>query len=165
MKILELLARWCAIAAGAILALITILTCASIIGRETVGATIPGNFELVALATGAVVGLFMPLCQLHRNNIVIDFFTARVPQHINTWLDRLGAFLLSITFFLLSWRAGIGGFDSWTNHSSTMLLGFPEWVAYLTMVPSFFLTAVIALYQTVFGFGRFGSHHQAELPA
>jgi TRAP-type C4-dicarboxylate transport system permease small subunit len=162
LKVLELLARLSAIAAGAILALVTLLTCATIIGRETIGATVPGDFELVALATGAVVGLFMPLCQLHRNNIVIDFFTVRMPKKVNSGLDRMGAFLLSITFFLLSWRAGLGGYDSWSNHSTTMLLGFPEWIAYLTMVPSFFLTAVIALYQTLFGFGRFGTHHQAE---
>jgi len=109
-----------------------------------------------------VVGLFMPLCQLHRGNIVVDFFTARAPAKLNAGLDRMGALLLSLSFFLLSWRAGLGGYDAWQNHSTTMLLGFPEWLAYLTMVPGFLLTAVISLHQTVFGFGGFGNHHHGE---
>ena len=153
MKALELLAKFSAIAAGALMTLITLLTCVSIIGREAVGKTVPGDFELVALATGAAIGLFMPLCQLHRGNIVVDFFTARMPRRINDRLDRLGALLLALSFVLMSWRAGLGGLNSWDTHSSTMLLGVPEWIAYATMVPAFALTAVIAMYQSLFGFG------------
>jgi TRAP-type C4-dicarboxylate transport system permease small subunit len=41
-----------------------------------------------------------------------------------------------------------------------MLLGVPEWYAYVTMVPGFLLTAVIALHQAVFGFRA-----EPEIPA
>lgn len=165
MRLFETLSKFSAILAGVLMALITMLTCASILGRELLGKTVPGDFELVALATGAAVGLFMPLCQLHRGNIVIDFFTARVPARINAGLDRIGALMLSITFLLLTWRATLGGLDAWQNQSATMLLGFPEWIAYLTMVPGFGLTGVIALYQTFFGFGGYGNHghHEGEI--
>jgi len=106
---LERLARLCALLAGALIAFMVILTCGSIIGRETVGHTITGDFELVALATGAAVGLFMPLCQLHRGNIVVDFFTAKAPKRVNRVLDRIGAFLLAACCALLAWRAALGG--------------------------------------------------------
>src|SRR4051794_39333966 len=99
---LEKLARLCAILAGALLAMIIVVTSVSILGRETAGKTITGDFELVALATGAAVGLFMPLCQLHRNNIVVDFFTAHAPPRVNAALDRVGALLLSLSFALLA---------------------------------------------------------------
>ena len=155
---LERLANYCAILAGVLLGFIVLLTCASIIGREFAGATVPGDFELVGLATGAVVGLFMPLCQLRRSNIVVDFFTARVPPRINARLDRMGALLLSLCFALLAWRAALGGINAWDTRSSTMLLGVPEWLAYATMVPGFALTAVIALSQTLFGFGKCATH-------
>jgi TRAP-type C4-dicarboxylate transport system permease small subunit len=155
---LDKLAKLSAILAGLLLAFIIVLTSASIIGRETAGMTLPGDFELVALATGAAVGLFMPLCQLHRNHIVVDFFTARTPKRVNAALDRLGALLLSLTFALLAWRAALGGLSTWTAHSSTMLLGVPEWLAYAPMVPGFALTSVIALRQAVFGFGKQQSH-------
>lgn len=158
LKFLEISSKLSAIAAGVLMTLITLLTCVSIIGRETIGKTVPGDFELVGLATGAAIGLFMPLCQLQRGNIIVDFFTARVPRRINDRLDRLGAFFLASTFLLLAWRAGLGGLNSWQTNSSTMLLGVPEWYAYVTMVPGFVLTAIVALHQVVCGFSIEAGH-------
>jgi TRAP-type C4-dicarboxylate transport system permease small subunit len=135
-----------------------LLTAVSIFGRETIGKTITGDFELVGLATGAAVGLFMPLCQLHRGNIVVDFFTARAPKRMNAALDRIGALLLALCCALLAWRAALGGLSSWTAGSTSMLLGVPEWYAYAPMVPGFGLTAVIALKQAFFGFDRPSQH-------
>jgi len=157
---LERLARICALLAGALIAFMVGLTCLSILGRETVGRTITGDFELVGLATGAAVGLFMPLCQLHRGNIVVDFFTAKAPRKLNRVLDRVGAFLLAACCALLAWRAALGGLSSFNSHSSTMLLGVPEWYAYAPMVPGFALTAVIGLKQALFGFGGQPDHHE-----
>jgi TRAP-type C4-dicarboxylate transport system permease small subunit len=157
---LERLARLCALLAGLLIAFMVVLTCGSIIGRETVGHTITGDFELVALATGAAVGLFMPLCQLHRGNIVVDFFTARAPKRVNRVLDRIGALLLAACCALLAWRAALGGLSSYNSHNSTMLLGVPEWYAYAPMVPGFALTAVIGLKQALFGFGDQPDHHE-----
>ncbi len=158
LRILEPLARLCGLLAGALIAFMVVLTCGSIIGRETVGKTVTGDFELVGLATGAAVGLFMPLCQLHRGNIVVDFFTARAPKRFNAVLDRIGALLLALVCALLAWRAGLGGLSSWTSTSTTMLLGVPEWLAYAPMVPGFGVTALIGLHQAVFGFDRPSQH-------
>jgi TRAP-type C4-dicarboxylate transport system permease small subunit len=158
LRVLEILAKACALAAGALVAVMVVISCISIIGRETVGRTLTGDFELVALATGAAVGLFMPLCQFHRGNIVVDFFTSRAPKRFNAVLDRIGALLLGLTCALLAWRAALGGLSSWNSHSSTMLLGVPEWWAYAPMVPGFGLTAVIALHQAWFGFSAPAQH-------
>lgn len=152
MFVLEKLARYCAIAAGFLMTVITLLTCVSILGREILGKTVPGDFELVGLATGAAIALFMPLCQLDHGNIIVDFFTVKMPRHVNAKLDRLGALLLALCFALLAWRTGLGGLNTWATHSDSMLLGFPEWTIYASMVPPFALTAVIALYQAVLGF-------------
>jgi TRAP-type C4-dicarboxylate transport system permease small subunit len=157
---LERLARLCALLAGLLIAFMVVVTCGSIIGRETVGRTMTGDFELVGLATGAAVGLFMPLCQLHRGNIVVDFFTARAPKRVNRALDRVGALLLAACCALLAWRAALGGLSSYNSHSSTMLLGVPEWLAYAPMVPGFGLTALIGLKQALFGFGDQPDHHE-----
>lgn len=159
MKFLELLAKICAILAGLLMTIVTLLTCASIVGRELVGKTVPGDFELVGLATGAAVAFFMPICQFYRGNIIIDFFTVKVPKKINAGLDRVGTLLLGLCFMLLAWRCGLGGLNSMETHSSTMLLGFPESVVYFAMVPGFALTGVIALVQTAFGFGDVKGGH------
>ena len=152
MKLLEFLARLCAVLAGALLTVITLMTCASLIGRNTVGVTLVGDFELTGVATGAAIALFMPWCQVRRGNIIVDFFTAKASAATNDRLDRFGAVLMALTFALLAWRTTLGAMNSWSTHSESQILGFPEWITYVTMVPPFVLTMVIALYQAVFGF-------------
>ncbi len=158
MKVLSLLARACAILAGVILTAITLVTCVSLIGRNTIGTTLVGDYELTAAAAGAAVALFMPWCQLKRDNIIVDFFTARASARTNDLLDRFGALLLGAVMVLLAWRTAVGGISAFRSNSTTMMLGFPEWIVYAAMVPPLVLTAVIALVQT--GFGDFEEQGQ-----
>jgi TRAP-type C4-dicarboxylate transport system permease small subunit len=148
MKILEQLAKFCAILAGSLLTLITLSTCLNIIGRETIGRTAPGDFELVGVAAGAAIALFMPWCQFTKNNIIVDFFTAKCSDATNAKLDRFGTLLMATLFAVLTWRTTLGGINSWTTHTTTMMMGFPEWIVYSLMVPPFILTTLIALAQT-----------------
>lgn len=152
MKTLELLAKVCAIAAGALLTLITLMTCVSVIGRNTSGWTIVGDFELTGAAAGAAIALFMPWCQLRRGNIMVDFFTARASAATQRRLERLGALLLALLMGLMTWRSALGGLNAWRSQSGSMMLGFPEWVVYCCIVPPFALTALIALTQWLGGF-------------
>ena len=151
MQIMVGLARFFAILAGVLLTFITLMTCTSILGREFFGAAITGDFELSGAATGAAIALFMPWCQAKGGNIIVDFFTVKCSEATNTFLDRIGAFLLSVCFALLAWRTGIGGLSAYAAHSGTMILGFPEWVVYAFMVPAFVLTSLIALAQVFTG--------------
>lgn len=153
MKILQNLAKLCAILAGLLLTGITLMTCISLIGRNTTGATLVGDFELTGVATGAAIALFMPYCQIQRGNIIVDFFTTRLSHETNAGLDRLGALLLALVFALLAWRTTLGGLNSYQTHSETQILGFPEWTVYGAMVPAFVLTSAIGLYQSLFGLG------------
>ncbi len=159
MKVLIPLGKLCAIAAGLLMTLITLLTCVSILGREFLSKTVPGDFELVGLATGAAIALFMPYCQIERGNIIVDFFTIKLSKRVHAVLDRLGALVLALCFALLAWRTTLGGINSMETHSGSMLLGFPEYLIYLSMVPPFVLTAVIAFHQAMFGFGSASRAH------
>ena len=152
MNILEPLAKFCAVLAGVLLTAITFMTCLSLVGRNTTGATIVGDFELTGVATGAAIALFMPFCQVRRGNIIVDFFTAKLGDKTNAGLDRFGALLLAIVFALLAWRTSMGGLNSFNTNSETQILGFPEWISYAVMVPAFVLTAAIGLHQAAFGF-------------
>ena len=151
MKILSLLAHVCAILAGLLLTGITLLTCTSLIGRNTTGWTINGDFELTGVATGAAIALFMPLCQLKRGHIIVDFFTAKASEQTNVMLDRLGALMVCLAFALLAWRTVLGGLNAYSSMSGTMMLGFPEWMVYAAMVPPFVICSLIALLQAVAG--------------
>ena len=154
MRILESLAKLCAIVAGLLLISITLMTCASLIGRNTTGDSIVGAFELTGVAAGAAIALFMPICQLRRGNIIVDFFTAKLSDKTNDKLDRFGTLLTVMLFALLAWRTTLGGLNVFSANSETQIMGFPEWIVYAAMVPPFVLTGVIALRQTLFGFGN-----------
>jgi TRAP-type C4-dicarboxylate transport system permease small subunit len=152
MRILEMLAKLCAILAGLLLTVITLMTCVSVIGRNTTGWTIQGDVELTGFVAGAAIALFLPWCQWKRGNIIVDFFTAKTSAQNQDRLDRWGALLLAVAVGFLAWRTTLGGLSAWNSNSSSMIRGFPEWIVYVGMVPPLFLTAFIALAQAVKGF-------------
>jgi TRAP-type C4-dicarboxylate transport system permease small subunit len=164
LNILQSLAKLCAILAGVLLTAITLMTCASLIGRNLLGATLVGDFELTAVVTGAAIALFMPYCQATRGNIIVDFFTAKLSKPSTDRLDRFGALLLALVFALLAWRTVLGGMNSFNTHSETQILGFPEWTVYVAMVPPFILTSVIGLHQSLFGFALVADTDAVEAP-
>jgi TRAP-type C4-dicarboxylate transport system permease small subunit len=153
---LEQLAKLCAVIAGVLLTVITLMTCVSLIGRNTTGWTLVGDFELSGSAAGAAIALFLPWCQLRRGNIMVDFFTAGASAVTQERLDRFGALLLALAMALMTWRTAIGGLNAWNSKAGSMMLGFPEWVVYVGMVPPLLLTTLIALAQAVRGF-EFGA--------
>ena len=144
MRLLASLARLCAILGGSLLTAITLLTCVSLIGRNTLGLSLAGDFELTGVASGAAIALFLPWCQWQRGNIAVDFFTAKASVKTTLKLDRFGALLLAGVMALLGWRTGVGALNALHTHSGTMLLDFPEWLVYASMVPPLALTALIA---------------------
>lgn len=154
LALLERLARLCAVLAGVLLTAITLMTCASLVGRNTTGWTVVGDFELTGAAAGAAIALFMPWCQLRRGHVMVDFFTTRASRVTQHRLDRLGAALLAAVMALLAWRSTLGGLNAWRSNAGSMILAFPEWVVFAAMVPPLALTAAIALLQAVRGFGR-----------
>ncbi len=152
MQFLEKLAKFSAILAGVMLTIITLMTCVSVIGRNTTGKTLVGDFELTGVVAGAAIALFLPWCQMRRGNIIVDFFTAKASESTNAALDRLGAILLAACMAVMVWRTTVGGINAYTTQAGTMMLGFPEWIVYVAMVPPFALTALIALMQGFKGF-------------
>lgn len=157
MRLLENLAKLCAILAGVLLTVITLMTCASLIGRNTTGWTIVGDFELSGAAAGAAIALFLPWCQLRRGNIIVDFFTAKASDRTNDALDRFGALLFALAMALMTWRTAIGGLKAWDSKSGSMMIGFPEWIIYVGMVPPLALCVLIGLAQALQGFEREGA--------
>ena len=151
MLILEKLAKACAILAGMLLTSITLMTCVSLIGRNTTGATLAGDFELTGVAAGAAIALFMPWCQLRRGNIIVDFFTAKASDADQRRAGPLRRPAAGPGHGAAGLAHGVGGLNACSTQSGTMMLGFPEWMVYVGMVPPLVLTAVIALYQACDG--------------
>ena len=153
MKWLERAARVCAVVAGVLLIAITLVTCVSLIGRNTGTWSMPGAYELTGYAAGAAIALFMPWCQYQRGNIIVDFFTTRASAGTQDGLDRVGAAAVGVCMAVLTWRTSVGGHNAWSSGAGSMMMGLPEWWVYAGMIPPLALTVVIAFAQAAFGFG------------
>ena len=153
MRLLEILAKAAAVLAGVLLTAITMMTVASVVGRNTTGWTLVGDFELAGSAAGAAIALFLPWCQWGRGHIIVDFFTTRASDATRERLDRFGALVLAAVLALMTWRSAIGGLKAWESQTGSMMLGLPEWIVYVGIVPGLGLAAVIALAQAARGFG------------
>jgi TRAP-type C4-dicarboxylate transport system permease small subunit len=163
MKILGQLAKFLAIVGGFLMVFITLMTVASVIGRDTIGKAITGDFELAGAACGAAIALFLPWCQFKRGNIIVDFFTAKTSEKTQAALDRIGALVLAAVMAVLTWRTTLGGISAYKSQSGTMMLGFPEWLVYSAIVPGLALTCAIALTQALRGFTAQATEDNPEL--
>lgn len=145
--VLDRLARFCSLYAGLVMIGIAGMTVWSVIGRDFFGAALLGDFELVQVGMACAVAAFMPLCQLRRSNIIVDFFTLKASARSRQMLDRIGALALAAMMILLAWRTAIGAADAWRYGTASMMMQFPEWIAYASIVPPLLLTAAIAIVQ------------------
>jgi TRAP-type C4-dicarboxylate transport system permease small subunit len=145
-RLIGWLARSFAFAGGTVLVAITGMSVTSIIGRAVIGKPIPGDFELVQIGCAACIAAFLPYCQLKRGNIIVDFFTTKTSRRTQGWLDVLGALVLATVMALVAWRTAVGALGVKAAGEGSMILGFPIWIGYAAMAPSFALTAVVALY-------------------
>lgn len=147
MRWLGTAARLSALLGGALMGLVIAMTCTSVVGRNTIGTAITGDFELTGVATGMAMALFMPWCQLQRGHIIVDFFTAKAPTTVIGALDRVGCLALATLMGVLAWRTLLGGLNAWDNQAASMLMGFPDWLVYAAMAPALALSAVIGVCQ------------------
>jgi TRAP-type C4-dicarboxylate transport system permease small subunit len=130
---------------------------ASIAGRSLLRAPIPGDVEITQFGIALCISLCLPWCQLHRANIIVDFFTQQLRQRQIQRLDGIGALLLALMCALLAWRTGVGAFAVHDAQETSMILSLPMWWAYASLAPGLALAALIAVVQA--------SRHLRGLPA
>jgi len=137
--------RLLALAGGAILSSLALMSVAAIGGRM-IGRPLQGDFELVQFGCAIAIAFFLPYCQLERGNIIVDFFTVRASSRARGALDALGAVLLALVMALVAWRTGAGAAAMKASGETSMIMGVPLWLAYGLMTPAFALTALAGLY-------------------
>jgi TRAP-type C4-dicarboxylate transport system permease small subunit len=140
------LARALALLGGALLLAMMVLSVWSIVGRRLFDAPVVGDYEWVQLGMAVAVSTFLPLTQMLRGHVIVDFFTLRAPEPVKRGLDALGSLLVAAAGALLAWRLGAGALAIRASGEESMLLGIPLWIAYAGMVPSFALLALAGLY-------------------
>lgn len=141
------IALWFAIVGGASASVLALLTVVSVASRATVSQPVPGDVELMQMGIALCISLCLPWCQLHNCNIIVDFFTEKLPQRSTRALDGIGSLLLAVMCILLSLRTAAGAVAVREASETTMIIGLPMWWAYAMLAPGLMLTALIALWQ------------------
>ncbi|MEO1160109.1 MAG: TRAP transporter small permease [Pseudomonadota bacterium] len=138
-----------AVAGGFVLCVIAMTTVVSVLGRKFFGGAITGDFEIVEIGCAVAVSLFLPYCQLHKGNVIVDFFTLKASLATQRRLDALGCVLLTLVAMLMTWRLGAGGISLYSSNDQTMVLQVGTWWAFLVVVPSMALLSAVGILTTI----------------
>lgn len=162
-------ARMFALLGGAVLSLLIILTCLSILGRSlnsilhsdflqsllpgvasallaTGVGPINGDFELVEAGMAFAIFAFLPLCQLHGAHASVDIFTAQLPYRVNRLLRLIIELVFAAIIILIAWQHFLGMQSKQGSGETTLLLQFPVWWAYALSLFGAVAAALVSVY-------------------
>jgi TRAP-type C4-dicarboxylate transport system permease small subunit len=125
----------------------------SVMMRWLISESIPGDIELVQIATALAVFSFLPLCQLHRGNIMVDTFTTRLPKRVQNALDTLWDVVYAGMAAMIAWRLALGAYDTIRSNTVSMMLALPIGWAIAACAVMAALLALVAL-ATAFALAR-----------
>ena len=132
-----------ALAGGLVVLTFAAIVTVSVLRRWLAGNGVPGDFELVQTGLAVAVFAFLPLCQLHNANIMVDTFTTRLPVRAQAALDGLWALVYGGVALLIAWQTAVGARDTITSGTTSMVLGLPiGWAMVLASAFAFWLAAV-----------------------
>ncbi len=148
--LLRRMALWFALAGGLIASGVALNTVLSVAMRALISKPIPGDVEMTQFGIALAISLCLPWCQLHRANIIVDFFTQKLAPRRQALLDAFGALLLAAMCMLLSWRTAVGAAAVHEAGETSMVLALPMWWNYALLAPGLALTALVALVQALY---------------
>ncbi len=113
--------------------------------RTFAGGQVKGDFEIVALASGIAILLFLPYCQAMRAHVTVDVFTLWLPRTLQRRIDALWSAALAVGAAALAWRLALGLEEAWQRDDVTMMLHLPLSAAYVAGLIGVAATALLAL--------------------
>lgn len=122
---LAALTRPLAIAGGLIMLSSAIMVVVSVGLRWSISYSVPGDIELVQIASALAVFCFLPLCQGRRGNIMVDTFTTKLPPRLRDGLDALWDLIYALVMGVIAWRLAVGAWDSLRSNTVSMMLNLP----------------------------------------
>jgi TRAP-type C4-dicarboxylate transport system permease small subunit len=129
-RLVGAIAFWTAMAGGAVLIALVIVTVVSIAGRSLISTglgPIPGDFELVETGTAFAVFAFLGLCQFRRGHVTVDLFLTRAGPRVNAAIDVVANLLMTGAAGIITWRLWLGMLDKRSYGETTFILQFPIW--------------------------------------
>lgn len=119
------IARILALGGGFLVVGLAVLVTTSVLMRWLGGQGVDGDFEMVQMGLALAVFAFLPLCQAHRGNVMVDTFTLRLPAWMQAAIDALWDLVYAAFAGFIAWRLAIGAMEAFTSHTTSMVLGLP----------------------------------------
>lgn len=145
-RVLLVLCRITALIGGAVLAGMIGMDVASIVGRVLISKTVPGDFELIEIGTAVTALLFLPYCQIMRQNVTIDLLVRDHHARLLPVCNAVGNLLFTVFSAIVAWRSVDGGIDLWRGGDMTSALHLPLWPVFPIVVVTFALLAIVSFY-------------------
>ncbi len=134
-----------ALAGGVLLLAIVLMNAYSLIADITFRQPFAGDFELVEVGVAVAVFAFLPYCQITGANVTADIFTQNAGPRTVALLALLSGLIALAFGLLLIWRMSIGMIDLRAYGETTMITGFPLWIAYIPILASLALLVIASL--------------------
>ncbi len=150
-------AKVSSIMGGLVFVAIVLMSIVSIVGRKLWAAPVPGDVEMLQMAAAFASASFFAFCHLNGGDVKVDFFTAKASPATIHRLDAMGSALFGLVGAVIAWRAGVGALAIRAAGETSMILGWPVWIAQVLMVPGFVLMALAGAYMVFI-------HWQLSLP-
>jgi TRAP-type C4-dicarboxylate transport system permease small subunit len=139
----ERLTRWLALGGGILMLLAIVITLVSVAGRYLLNAPLPGDYEAVEMLAAVGIFFFLPYTHATGSNIVVRFFTERLPRHGQRVLDFAHEVIFTLVAALMVWRLFVGFADKLHTGESSMLLRVPYWWSYGLAVAALTMLGVV----------------------
>jgi hypothetical protein len=118
-----------ALAGGATLLGIALLTAWSVVQRWLTSQPVPGDFELVSIGSGVAVLGFLAWGTVRRASITVDTFTTWLPRRARARWTRSGCWCGPPRRLCSRKRLFQGARETLRSGTTTMVLGLPTWWA------------------------------------
>ncbi|CUH82060.1 TRAP transporter small permease [Tropicibacter naphthalenivorans] len=163
------IARLMAMLGGAVLTLLILITCISILGRASnsvlhamasagilpgmaqglidagVGA-IRGDFEMVEAGMAFCIFAFLPFCTVTGGHASVDVFTNFLPRGVNRVLEVLIAALFAAVLVVIAMQLNEGFARKLNSGQTSLLLEFPIWWSYALSLFGAVMSAAVGVY-------------------
>lgn len=142
---LAALIKYWALAGGAILFGLVVMTAASAISNLLFHKPIPGDYELVKHFIAVAIFTFLPYCQLTGANVTVDIFTEGMSERAKSAMVVFSSLLAVILSLVLLRQMSLGFADYVRFPEETATLHVPLWTAFPPMLFSLLLLLTAAL--------------------
>jgi TRAP-type C4-dicarboxylate transport system permease small subunit len=126
-RVLHRTANVLAVFGGILSCIMAVLVTVSVAGRYLFSLPVPGDYDIVGILCGCAIFAFLPYCQLHRGNVLADFFTQRAPERVKAGLDGFGNLIFLIAIAMFTWRLYYGMLEMRQSGEQIAMFSFYRW--------------------------------------